>query len=104
MGNRLLETNRDPDDASDNRCMPQREHVSGKPGLGKGAEGIVLPSHVEDDEGSFSVILSGSRVASLGEAVDYVLEPIKGETDYNHLSVRSAAAIILDRLYQQMYA
>jgi tRNA (guanine37-N1)-methyltransferase len=29
---------------------------------------------------------------------DYVLEAIKGPTDYNHLSVRSAAAIILDRL------
>lgn len=29
---------------------------------------------------------------------DLVLEPIKGPTDYNHLSVRSAAAIIFDRL------
>ncbi|MDH3445082.1 MAG: tRNA (guanosine(37)-N1)-methyltransferase TrmD [Deltaproteobacteria bacterium] len=29
---------------------------------------------------------------------DYVLEPIEGTADYNHLSVRSAAAIILDRL------
>jgi hypothetical protein len=29
---------------------------------------------------------------------DYVLEPIKGVSDYNHLSVRSAAAIIMDRL------
>ena len=29
---------------------------------------------------------------------DYVLEPIVGKTDYNHLSVRSAAAIIFDRL------
>lgn len=29
---------------------------------------------------------------------DYVLEPIEGAGDYNHLSVRSAAAIILDRL------
>merc|ERR1711879_870949 len=29
---------------------------------------------------------------------DYVLEPISGPTDYNHLSVRSAVAIILDRL------
>ncbi len=29
---------------------------------------------------------------------DYVLEAIEGPTDYNHLSVRSAAAIILDRL------
>jgi tRNA (guanine37-N1)-methyltransferase len=29
---------------------------------------------------------------------DYILEAIQGPTDYNHLSVRSAAAIILDRL------
>jgi hypothetical protein len=29
---------------------------------------------------------------------DYVLEAIEGLTDYNHLSVRSAAAIILDRV------
>lgn len=29
---------------------------------------------------------------------DYVLEPIAGKTDYNHLSVRSAASIMLDRL------
>jgi hypothetical protein len=29
---------------------------------------------------------------------DYVLEPIVGQTEYNHLSVRSAAAIIFDRL------
>jgi len=32
------------------------------------------------------------------EQSDYVLEAIEGLTDYNHLSVRSAAAIILDRL------
>jgi len=29
---------------------------------------------------------------------DYILEPISGQTGYNHLSVRSAAGIILDRL------
>ncbi|MBI3062417.1 MAG: tRNA (guanosine(37)-N1)-methyltransferase TrmD [Deltaproteobacteria bacterium] len=29
---------------------------------------------------------------------DYLLEPIDGGTDYNHLAVRSAAAIFLDRL------
>ena len=29
---------------------------------------------------------------------DYLLEPILGPTDYNHLSVRSAAAIMLDKL------
>jgi tRNA (guanine37-N1)-methyltransferase len=29
---------------------------------------------------------------------DYVLEAVEGQGDYNHLSVRSAAAIVLDRL------
>ena len=32
------------------------------------------------------------------EQFDYILEPIYGSCDYNHLSVRAAAAIILDRL------
>jgi hypothetical protein len=32
------------------------------------------------------------------ENADYVLAPIMGPTDYNHLSVRSAASIVLDRL------
>ena len=55
------------------------------------------------------VILSGKAVFILfGTAwgldqevfdqVDYILEPIEGESSYNHLSVRAAAAIILDRL------
>jgi hypothetical protein len=29
---------------------------------------------------------------------DFCLTPVRGGSDYNHLSVRSAAAIILDRL------
>ncbi|MGF1573198.1 MAG: RNA methyltransferase [Sumerlaeia bacterium] len=32
------------------------------------------------------------------EEMDYILEPINGPTDWNHLSVRAAAGIILDRL------
>ena len=32
------------------------------------------------------------------DRADFVLDPIEGTTDYNHLSVRTAAAIILDRL------
>jgi hypothetical protein len=39
----------------------------------------------------------GLTEALLAQA-DHVLEPIMGKTDYNHLSVRSAAAIIFDRL------
>ncbi len=29
---------------------------------------------------------------------DFILEPVQGNSDYNHLSVRTAAGIILDRL------
>jgi len=29
---------------------------------------------------------------------DFILDPVEGRTDYNHLSVRTAAGIILDRL------
>ena len=35
---------------------------------------------------------------SVLERADFILEPITGTTGYNHLSVRSAAAITLDRL------
>lgn len=35
---------------------------------------------------------------ALLERADYFLEPIDGPTDFNHLSVRSACAIMLDRL------
>jgi hypothetical protein len=30
--------------------------------------------------------------------MDYILEPVEGKTEYNHLSVRTAAAVILDRV------
>lgn len=30
---------------------------------------------------------------------DYILDPVLGNTNYNHLSVRSAAAVILDRVF-----
>ena len=35
---------------------------------------------------------------SIIDKADYQLEPIEGIGDYNHLSVRSAASIIIDRL------
>lgn len=38
-------------------------------------------------------------VEEIFERADLVLEPIMGRGDYNHLSVRSAAAIIMDRLF-----
>lgn len=48
------------------------------------------------------VILIFGTAWGLDKAVidksDYVLTPIAGRTNYNHLSVRTAAAIIMDRL------
>jgi hypothetical protein len=38
---------------------------------------------------------------ALLERADYLLEPIPGAGPYNHLSVRAAAAIVLDRLLGQ---
>ncbi|MCD6486020.1 MAG: RNA methyltransferase [Syntrophobacterales bacterium] len=35
------------------------------------------------------------------EKADFFVEPIRGNSDYNHLSVRSAAAVTLDRLCGQ---
>ena len=36
------------------------------------------------------------------DSVDHVLPPVEGGTDYNHLPVRAAAAIITDRLLGRM--
>ena len=32
------------------------------------------------------------------ETADYIVEPIEGVGEFNHLSVRSAVAILLDRI------
>lgn len=60
----------------------------------KSAKAFILENQV--------VVLLFGTAWGLGRAVidgaDYVLAPIVGKKDYNHLSVRTAAAIILDRL------
>jgi hypothetical protein len=42
-------------------------------------------------------------VQDLIEGCDYILEPVVGAGDYNHLSVRSAVSIILDRLLGEFW-
>lgn len=47
------------------------------------------------------VLVFGTGSGIAGEVIntaDYRLEPIKGPGDYNHLAVRSAVAIVLDRI------
>lgn len=44
------------------------------------------------------VLGTGGGIAdSVMSTVDYILEPVEGFSDFNHLSVRTAAGIILDR-------
>ena len=53
------------------------------------------------DKGKPAVLALGTAwglAQTFMEASDYVLEPVTGGPDYNHLPVRSAAAIILDRV------
>jgi hypothetical protein len=54
-----------------------------------------------EDSGQPFLLLFGTGwglTEELFARADFVLESIKGTGEYNHLSVRSAAAIILDRL------
>ncbi len=55
---------------------------------------------LSDDKRTY-LILFGTGSGLISEVIenaDFRLEPIMGKNGYNHLSVRSAAAIVLDRL------
>mgnify|MGYP000853071303 CR=1 FL=1 len=53
----------------------------------------------EDDRNFLLLFGTGwGIIREVMESADYVLEPVYGRGAYNHLSVRSAVAIILDRL------
>ncbi|HOW57098.1 MAG TPA: RNA methyltransferase [Smithellaceae bacterium] len=59
-----------------------------------------LKEKIRNDRLPYLLIFgTGSGIADeIINRADYLLEPIKGTGNYNHLSVRSAAAIILDRI------
>ena len=64
-----------------------------------------LKAEVCDDDRVF-LLLFGTGWGIAQEAMDqceYVLEPVSGASDYNHLSVRSAVSIILDRLLGEFW-
>jgi tRNA (guanine37-N1)-methyltransferase len=54
-----------------------------------------------EDSGPFLLVFGTGWGLSeeIMQGADYTLKPVSGYTGYNHLSVRSAAAIILDRLF-----
>lgn len=50
----------------------------------------------------FLLFGTGNGLADeLHRLADYVLKPIAGNSEFNHLSVRSAVAIVLDRLFSE---
>jgi hypothetical protein len=55
---------------------------------------------LDQNDGCYLIVL-GTAWGLTGEfleSADLVLKPVKGQAEYNHLSVRSAASIILDRI------
>jgi hypothetical protein len=61
-------------------------------------EGLRALIHGEQKVVSLLFGTAWGLAPSVYGCVDFILDPICGRGDYNHLSVRSAAAIILDRL------
>lgn len=59
-----------------------------------------MRTQMEDVGGSYLLMFGTGwgMGPELMDRADYVLKPIFGPTDYNHLSVRAACAIVLDRL------
>lgn len=60
-----------------------------------------MSSILKADQDHSYLLLFGTGwglVEDLLKDCDYILEPIYGKSEYNHLSVRSATAVILDRL------
>lgn len=59
-----------------------------------------LKKMIRNDDLPYLLIFgTGSGIAcEVIDSADYRLEPVKGNGDYNHLAVRSAAAIIIDRI------
>lgn len=60
-----------------------------------------LSEEIKDSKYAYLLIFGTGwgLTESILDNSDYILEPISYDTDYNHLSVRSAVSIIMDRLY-----
>lgn len=91
------------EDMVDNFSLDRDETVLIATGAKKGAARLSYPEvgrRLESLDGG-AVILFGTGhglAKSVIDSADMRLEPIEGVDDYNHLPVRCAAAIILDRL------
>lgn len=80
---------------------PPRIVVTGAAGQPGALTGSALAEEIRNSDRTY-LLLFGTGWGLTEEVfsrADVVLEPVKGPGTYNHLSVRSAVAIILDRLF-----
>ncbi|MGB5217819.1 MAG: RNA methyltransferase [Smithella sp.] len=80
-------------------CLPKMI-VTGANFSGEVVRFNQLKRILQNDHSPYLLVFgTGSGIAEeICKLADYRLEPIEGVVDYNHMSVRSAVAIILDRL------
>ena len=79
--------------------LPRLVATSARPGLDRVTFSELRQQLRSDKEHYLIMFGTGWGMSNaLLERADLFLEPIPGRSDYNHLSVRSACAIILDRL------
>lgn len=78
--------------------LPKLIATSAKPGAERTSFGA-MTNKLQDQQPYLLMLGTGWGMSDpLLARSDYFLEPINGPGDYNHLSVRSACAIMLDRL------
>ena len=67
---------------------------------GKSISYSLLSERMNKEDSPFILVFGTGWgiVKEIEDKFDYFLPPIRGKSDFNHLSVRSAAAIIMDRL------
>ncbi len=74
--------------------------TSARPGEGRSGYGEIA-ARMKKEGGPWLVLFGtgwGIEPGYLRETADFVLEPLRAGSSYNHLSVRTAAAVIIDRL------
>jgi len=81
------------------QALPKTVVTSGRSSSGNVSYGCFR--EMLNEKGQPYLLLFGTAWGLSEEVMteaDYILDPVMGSSDYNHLSVRSAASIILDRL------
>jgi hypothetical protein len=87
--------------SAENGCKPQII-VTGANFQGEVLTCVKLKEALESNRLPYLLIFgTGSGIAQeVIDLADYRLEPIRGKDGYNHLAVRSAVAVILDRVVE----